>query len=434
MRVALISLIAALTACDSIIGIESLPRRSDSVKETPECRTCSEQSCAPTREACLSDPLCRDLYGCVATCMTSELGGPLCRGRCEKGSAAAKGPAWRALDACRRINCSDECYGFRGFGQTVDDRCACSDDVCEPFIRRCVRSGELRAGEQIGACERRFACLASRARPIDPDDAVGCAYEEEGGQAELQLVRFCWQGAACGACPVASGKMFDCREKYQWSRPADKTEESFSLIVADRRGRPITNAVVDACGIADCDTCTTPMDTKTTGADGTARLNLSTFGGGFRGCFQVRAPGKIPTLWFLGRPVTRTEWLQGVVAFSEEEIKQITADLAVTPDFMTRGQLMVGARDCLFSPASGVTFDAPTAPGSFGLYIRGTETTREGPTDDTGQAAFGNLPPGPFTVVMRNKSGELGRATARIRPGWVTGIYVFPAPIPDGSL
>lgn len=433
MRVPLISLIAALTACDAILGIEDLPRRSDFVKETRECRTCSEESCGTARDKCLGDPLCRDLYACIATCASSEVGGPLCRRRCESGSTASKGAPFRALDACRRINCSDECYGFTGFGQTVDPRCSCSDSVCEPFIRRCVRSGELREGEQVGACERRFACLASRATPLDPDDAVGCTYEERGGQEELQLVRFCWQGAACGTCPVASGKMFDCRERYQWSRP-QPNEVPFSLTINDRLGRPLANTIVDACGIADCDACANPLDSKTTGADGTARLNISTFGGGFRGCFQVRAPGKMPTLWFLGRPLTREEWLQGVVAFSEQEITQITAEVGVKPDFVNRGQLMVGARDCIFTPASGVTFDPPTAEGAFGLYIRGTETTREGPTDDTGQAAFGNLLPGSFTVAMRNKSGELGRATARIRAGWVSGIFVFPSPIPDGSL
>jgi hypothetical protein len=431
VRAAFLGLVAAVCACSPILGIEELPRRADAIGEPAECRTCSEQSCRPVREACLNDPACREVYACAAACVGSKEG-PVCRSKCER-AVAANGAAWKALDDCRRINCTDECYGITGFGVTADAACACSDDICAPFIRRCIRSGDGKTA-RVGDCERRFACIGQRARPVDPDDAISCTYEERGGQDELQLVRFCWQGAACGTCPVASGKMFECTGKYQWSRP-NVEQVPYTLQMNDRRGRGVAGAKVLACGTADCEMCKTPLDEGTTDSNGFVHLKkLSTFGGGFRGCFQIDAAGYLPAMWFLGRPVTREEWLQRNLVVTLADVELLANNVGAKLD-MSLGQVMIGARDCLVTPASGVTIDPPTTPGSFIVYFRGSETTKNGPTDDTGQVAIGNVQPGPFTAIMRDSKGiELGRATMRIRAGWTTGVYVFPSPIPDGSL
>jgi hypothetical protein len=432
VRRVFLAAIVVVAACDSVLGIEELPNRASLVRETAECGTCGSQSCAPERDACFGDPGCRDLYACVAPCGESDVGGPACRRACETKSTASSAAAWLALDQCRRLNCADECYGFRGFGQIIDPACACSDDICEAFLKRCVRSGVTSTtGERLGDCERRIACLGSRPKPIDPDDAFSCTYETRGGQDELQLVRFCWQGAACDEkCPVAGGKMFACIGKYQWSRPA-LDEVPYTLTVNDRRGLPVAGALVEVCDSDDCDACRNPRSSYTTKADGLAHLKVSMFGGGYRGCMQITAAGKLPTIWYTGRPVNRSEWLQRALVVSREDLQQVTGGIGEPAD-PTKGQVMVGTRDCLVTPAAGVMFDPPTAPGAFPVYIRLGTPTREGPTDDSGQYAIGNVPAGPLTIVMRDTKGnELGRSTVRVRAGWVTGTYVFPSSLPD---
>jgi hypothetical protein len=417
VRVAVLAL--SLVACDSVLGVESLPSGSAAIRETPDCRGCSEQSCAAARDRCIADAKCREIYACTAVCDPAN--GPVCRRQCAPG----ENDLWKALDSCRRLNCTDECYGTLGFGRCADSSCACTDDICTPFVRQCVVKAE---------CERRFACLGMRARPVDPDDAISCTYEgDEQGVDELQLVRFCWQGAQCGSCPLASGKMFECTNKFQWARTALE-EIDYRLQVSDRLGRGVGEADIRVCATGDCEACTRVIATARTDSKGYADMKIATFGGGFRGCFEVRAPGKIPALWFLGRPLTRQEFLQRVLVVSESEFNVTAGAVGAMGDLMTRGHLMISTRDCMVSPASGITIDLPPVAGAYRFYFRGTETTADGPTDDTGQVALGNLPPGPFTVVMRDKTRELGSAAVRIRAGWITGVYVYPAPIPDGSL
>jgi len=180
MRRLVLVALALIAGCDSVLGIEELPGRAP-IREPADCGTCGVASCKAERDACMDDPRCHELYSCVAPCVESAEGGPACRRACENKSAASAGALWRALDACRRTNCADECYGFRGFGRLVSPECSCSDDLCEAFLKRCVRSGVDREGETIGGCERRLACLAGRPRPVDPDDAINCTYEDRSG-------------------------------------------------------------------------------------------------------------------------------------------------------------------------------------------------------------------------------------------------------------
>jgi len=419
-RVALLATVVFVAACSSILGIEELPPRPQPA-ESEACRACVVDSCAAARDACLADDACRALYQCAAPCGDAPEGGPRCRYACERAAdTTARGALWSALDRCRRGDCTDECFGYRGFGQLADKACGCSDEICVPFLKQCVRSGD---------CERRLACIGHRPAPADPDDALGCTYEERGGQDELALVRLCWQGAACDpSCLVSGGRLMSCASKYQWARPTEESV-SFTLMVIDRQARPLENARVEVCEAGDCDACTMPLDARTTDAAGLVELKLATFNHGFRGCFQIRAPGKLPTLWYMGRPLPRTEWLQRALVVSAEEHALMLDAVGARPD-PTRGQVMVAARDCVVTPASGVTFDPPTDPNAIPIYFLSGESSRAGPTDDTGQYGIGNLPPGLHTVVMRDKSGaELGRSTIRVRAGWATGVYVFPAAI-----
>lgn len=413
-------LVAALCpGCDAALGIEQLP--ADRAPEQPTCNQCVRESCDAVRNECLDDPLCRETYACLTTCPLDDV---VCRLRCEKSRAAGAATAkYRALDGCRRTNCTDECYGVGGFGRLVDERCGCTDANCELFVRSCIRSGESR-GELIGGCERRFACFGERALPIDPEDAVSCSLSRNDGDPEVNALRFCWQSATCGTCPMPGGGMQACAGKYQWATPIPDAV-SFTLTVTNQQGRVIQDAAVAACAAPDCDACAAPVRTGRTNEVGAVKLVLPTFGLGFRGCFQLTASGYLDTLWYPGRPLTRDEAILRVPMVTQGEMDAYGVGLGA-PILRTHGQILIATRDCIVAPASGITLEAMAGPESFAGYLRGGDTIRTGTTDGTGRGAIVNASPGPVTVIGRNTFGEFGRATVRARPGWMTGLFLFP--------
>ncbi len=412
--------VALVSACDVVLGIDELP--PDPVREPGECATCAQSSCGAARESCLDDPGCLAAYRCVVGCALDDIG---CRLHCEQAHAAANESRYRALDDCRRLECTDTCYGAAGFGHLVDAQCSCVDDVCAPFIRNCIRSGAGRQGEPIGDCERRFACLGDRQQPIDPEDGLWCTLSRAGGGAEANALRFCWQGAECGTCPIAGGRLNACVGNYQWSR-AIPEEVQFNLAITDQRGRLIEGARVRACRAEDRETCARPAAEGVTNEKGEVTLPLPTFGGGFQGCFEVRADGFTPALWYPGRPIIADEALLAVAILPPAELEGYASALGAKTD-PTRGQLTYVTRDCLFSPASDLTIAADAGAGSFVAYLVSGTPTRMGPTDATGRGAVVNAMPGPITVIARRGGEERGRITARVRAGWMTGVFVLPA-------
>lgn len=426
IRVGLLAVALVLPSCQSVLGIEELPGRTVTL-ESAECGPCVSKDCPAVRDACLADRGCKEVYSCVAECGRDNLA---CRGDCERKFAlAAAGEPFRALDGCRRVNCTDECYGIGGFGGAVDPSCACTDAVCESFIRSCIRSGELR-GERIGDCERVFGCFGTRARPLDPDDAVTCMFDPRwGGQVEANVVRFCWQGAVCDSCPLAGGRMNARLGQYKWSGPISDQPVEFDLTVTDQRGKGVREAKVSACLTPDCAECSMPVASGKTDANGTASLKLSTFGLGFRGCFQIEAAGKMPTLWYLGRPISRGESLMRVPIFSADELATIVTPLGLKLD-PTRGQVVVATRDCIFSAATGLTLDPLIAPDAFVAYLRNGAPSRVGTTDDTGRAAIINAPPGRIDIVLRSGDTEFSRSDVLARAGFLTGVYALPNTTP----
>lgn len=416
-------LFASIPGCNAVLGVEELSRAADPVAETQACSACGVDSCASERAACRGDVACLEVYACVGACALDDI---VCRSSCERSRSGGSSKLWHALDGCRRVNCTDECYGSHGLGRLVDKACDCTDAICEPFIRNCIRSGELRAGEDVGDCERRMACLATRPRPVDPDDAVGCTLAGWKGEAEANTIRFCWQGAACGTCPMAGGQMNACVAQYQWSRPPVDTDVDFGVTISDLHGHVVAGAEVVACEAVDCASCDGPVAKAKSGADGVAHMKLSTFGGGFRGCFQVKAPGKLDMLWYAGRPISRGEAVLRFPSFGPEDLAAYTGPSGVPVDG-TRGQMVIATRDCIVSPASGLFIDNPGTANTVVMYLRNGTPTKDGPTDDTGQAGIVNVVPGLVDVVVRHADhSEQGHMKVSVRTGWVTGVFVFP--------
>lgn len=423
MRLVSAFLLVALPACSVALGIEELPTATqDPAVESPECGTCVAEGCHAERAACLADRACSDLYPCIAACPKND---PACRSRCEQSNvAAATSAPFHALDACRRIQCTDECYGISGLARLIDPACDCADDQCAPFLRSCITSGQT-TGETIGDCERRLACFAGRT-VVDPDEVITCSATPLGGVDESFTVRFCWQGAACGSCPMAGGKELACKGKYSWPQPlADFVDYTFTVI--DLKGRGIADVDVAACPSTDCESCKKPDATGKTDATGLVTLKVPTWAGGFHGCLQMSSADRLPALWYGGRPILRSERLMRYPLFSATELSDWAKVIGVTVD-ATRGQILVATRDCAFSPASGLVPDVPPGSGASVAYLIQGEPKAEGPTDSTGAAAIINVPAGSVDVVVRDGSGvEHGRTPVYVRGGAITGVYVFPS-------
>lgn len=420
-RAALVLLTVILPSCRAVLGIDDQQLQL----EPAGCFTCAVRECGAVRDACLADVDCRPLYSCLAECGVDAVS---CRMACEDKFRSAAGPEtpYRRLDDCRRIQCQDECYGSGGFGVTADPECACTDEICKPFLERCVRSGDPEKGERIGDCERLYGCLAGRQRPLDPEDGIACVFQDGlSGREIANTVRFCWQGAACGSCPLAKGRMYSCVGDYKWVGPmADRVK--FSLTVGDNAGKPVVGAEVKACPAANCEECPAPNDTQTTDGNGVALLQVSTVGIGFRGCFKISKPGVVTSIWYLGRPIMQDESLTKVTILNADDLKNVGKIVAGGLDLTTKGHVVVATRDCLFTPAGGLELKTTAGAGSTILYMRNGNPSLEGPTDGIGQAAVMNVPPGDLTLSLHAGALEVSKTTVRIGAGLMTGVMMLP--------
>lgn len=427
---------ALATACQSVLGIEDLPRGelpapsgaldggADGTAPTPisytspDCALCVAEACGVEEAACRGGVTCSRAYACLAACAVDD---PACRAACEDRDpvATADGTPFASLDACSRRACTAACYGGRGIvsafaGATCG---ACVDSKCETEEAACIASG---------GCERVFAC-ATKETPLNPDRVVDCLYRWPVAK-EVDALSGCYQ--ACGA-PCPFGHDFRCASAFTWQTGHAVVEHVVGFSKFPNK-QPAVGLTVSACDVNDCESCTFPIATTTTDAQGEARLTLAVGVLGFRGCLYVTGPGYLTNLYYFGRPITRPEGNFHISIGEASLLTLVEKGLGIPVD-PERGHVGVDIWDCLFEHARGISFtlstaDAATTPYySVGSQVSLTATA----TDASGNGGFLNVPPGDFVVTARDETGKLvaqgkGRALAHA----ITGVSLFPEAIP----
>jgi hypothetical protein len=424
------TLALALLGCDTALGIELLPRgRSDAgpaavVYADQACATCVKASCDAAIERCRSDAACERLYRCTSGCAAGDA---RCRASCEDvDPATAHGEPFLDVDSCQRVDCASPCYRG-GLLRMWNDACGCADDVCAAENLACVRSGFDRAGETIGACERRWACTRDLQ---NPDRAHECFFTSREGDAELTALRYCAQRAVCGTCPMAGGNVLACVGDYAWSVPRDPIVEYGFITRSYDSALPIPDLTVKACSPLDVVECKTPADTAKTGGDGLVLLHVPTHASGFVGCFEITGRDIDPTLVCNGYPLVRTENIRGVNLLTSDQAVLLQASLGIVPD-ATRGHVVVSVFDCVWTQVIGATVTASTADASSKTaYIRDRKLDSTAlDTGIDGAGALLNLPAGPVTVIVQKDGRIIAQTETVVRAGAITNVALPPRPL-----
>lgn len=439
-HVAVATLVALASACAAVLGVEDLPRHhddglpsvdagadapADHASPTPivyaegPCGLCVAEHCFDAETSCRGDVACSATYACIAKCAIDDAA---CRAACERKhpAGAATGGKLDQLDACRRATCLDACYGEKGLISTIlDGACsACVDTKCQPEERACI---------QAGGCERVFSCVGDEP-PLNPDRALECQYRRPLGP-ELDALVACYQGCA-GVCPF--GRAFECAGKFSWQTGHGVVDHVVTFNKFPGHADPAPGLTVSACDPNDCETCSFPIVTGTTDANGVVHLPLAPGVQGFRGCLYVSGPGFLTNLYYYGRPVTRAEG-QFHVSIAPANILSLLELAYGIKTLPGRGHVGVDVWDCLFEHARGVTFELSTADASTAAYYArdGLVAFDAVETDVSGAGGFVNVPAGDFEVVARDGKGDVvGRTKGHVVAGGLTGVSVFPSAAP----
>jgi hypothetical protein len=165
-------------------------------------------------------------------------------------------------------------------------------------------------------------------------------------------------------------------------------------------------------------------------ADGEGNLSLPVELG-FDGYVELRAPDKMPGLYFFYPPVDGDREVPFMPLFTPTVAGQF-AQINGKSLRLDRGSVLLATYDCQHSPADGVSLrskegDADTAA----FYIVGKlPKANATATDISGQAGLINLPPGPVEIVgsVASDGRIIGRDSVWVRAGAFTYTSLVPSP------
>ena len=184
------------------------------------------------------------------------------------------------------------------------------------------------------------------------------------------------------------------------------------------------------CGTVDPN-CDDPLvDDTPMPEDGKVAVEVK---GGTIGYFEITGPTLRPTMLFINRPADVGSSSPGVVTLVTNAIYDaIVLQASFTTD-ETRGTLLTITTDCDGAPAAGVRIESADADAEatrfyfIGLVPKPEETV----TDVGGLGGIFNFPAGDGLVesFIDADGRSIGRATFRIRPGWLTNVDIQPTPV-----
>jgi hypothetical protein len=386
--------VVALGGCNVLLSTDDYA----TAPETP-CQRCVASACSELERVCLADDVgddnCALVDRCIAKCALNDVH---CRGQCLVDHPVGR-QAFSALDDCRHAHCAPACIGTHGFGSVIGEQC----DKC--LSEQCSQESNDCAGER--QCDWAFACLDAK-NPVSPATLGDCAYDFAGDLTESMFTLWnrCMQ--KCPDC--ATGTHWDCTGQFSYSGSYLGGDLSYRARVDSVLDQTSTDGVaVNACNPL---ACRGPFYVQNGAVDVDLPL-LETGVFPVDGHFRFSADGFVPSIQYLGRPITRYEHHEGFELLSKSDETKIAAGLG-SPIDPNRGLVVFRPEDCMRHDAHDVELDGVT-----------------GWTELSGIAPFRgfvDVPPGSYTIRMRRAGGDqvLGSLSVRVEAGTLTGAAILP--------
>lgn len=397
--------LCVLASCNSLLGIDELPRQGpvELAYANPECKACVAKHCAAQERACTEHDQC--LKHATCTVMV-PLDSPEARFACDTNyQSGSESPQGVALDACRRAQCKDDCYGLGGifdFDQACNE-CLLGLTQCHQQIADCIGDAH---------CDRFLGCVGEE---LNPDQLYSCFYDVG---LDSQLA---WDAKECilKTCPeqCGTGTRWDCLDRYYWP-PAqgESVQIRFGVVKAGSYDS------VDGVDVGVCDFSSSACPDGGTTLDGSVELRLPTgnTSQGFTGHLELTGgnPPIIRELVFFGRRIYRDETRVQWPVLLQEGVPSALLDPA-------KGHLGAFVFDCTTYFASGVQVEIEPAARTEGLL--GTFSfPQDGTTGGDGSVSFFNLMPGCFAVSARYQGQVIAKQYVRFEEGTLSTLALLP--------
>lgn len=181
--------------------------------------------------------------------------------------------------------------------------------------------------------------------------------------------------------------------------------------------------VVRVCGGPADFHCDAPIGNPVTVAYGeVAAVTVPT---GYQGVIEVKNPDALPSLYYLGRPITvDTHGYDLTLATpSTAVLLGLATHQDVKPDL---GIVIVTTRDCSRQPLSDVVVSSDFSDAIQFYFLNKTPQPSLTATNAEGAAGFANVPEGFVTISGVLNGRPLTSSAGAARGGWVTYMELFP--------
>jgi hypothetical protein len=176
-------------------------------------------------------------------------------------------------------------------------------------------------------------------------------------------------------------------------------------------------------------TCAAPIAADVdAGASGDLMLPVP---GGFAGYVEMRAPDKMPGIYFFNPPVDGNREIPSVPLMEQSLVEQL-AQLNQKQLDLQRGHLLMGGYDCRHMAAAGMKLSADDTDGESSDFYVLNNVPRAGAksTDLSGRGGFINLKAGivAITASLAADDRKVATVSLYIRPGTITYTSIVPSP------
>lgn len=293
---------------------------------------------------------------------------------------------------------SDEDCDARGF-----DGAVCRDAFC--VVQTAEDSGESDAGDTAGTVS-----ATSLGDTVGTDDA---------------------DGSSDGIDP---NDPWSCVGNVVWDEEQERVTARAGLHFTNSVFQPYVGATLQACSPLDL-ACAPPLSMGTSDRNGDAFVDVFYgFDGYFRSPPPERDPDILPFILYIYPPPfeVETQTRDGDVLLIDQATIDLLASLSNVETEPDMGYIFFTANDCNVQRTPGVTVSiSPVGTNTRVAYLEGSFPNAElTETDDSGQGAIINVPPGLVEVTgVSLEAGKFFERSILVEPNRVTGIPVVPAPL-----
>jgi hypothetical protein len=291
-----------------------------------------------------------------------------------------------------------------------------------------MRDGEMGSLSWFSGQSSRFlflACLASTACSVLVDkNRVQCTTDDDCRTHGPESA-----GAVCSAESIClPDPVWGCLGSVVFPKP---TPGIYTVIIHMRdlvTGAPIPGVTGRLCERPDT-TCMMPISGEIPATPmGDLQLPVRA---GFDGYVELRAPGKMPGLYFIYPPVDGNREIPFVPLIETELVAQLAAlnDKDLKPD---RGHVLLGGYDCQRMPAEGIVLSSTDADADTSSFYVLNNLPKIGAkaTDASGRGGFINLKEGiiAITASLASDNRKIASVSLLVRSGMMTYTSLVPSP------